>query len=76
MTAVDVPPPDSKLDIQIKGLPIRLWWSLVEAAQKQKVPLNYFIFRTLAEAVNFGADGDSYDLLVLEIKRSLEGDGQ
>lgn len=74
MTAVDVPPPDSKLDIQIKGLPIRLWWSLTEAAQKQNVPLSYFIFRALAEAVNFGDDGESYDMLVLEIKRSLEAE--
>jgi len=72
---VDVPSPDSKLDIQIKGLPIRLWWSLMEAAQKQGVPLNYFIFRTLAEAVDFGAEGEPYDILVLEIQRTLE-DGQ
>lgn len=72
MTTIDVPPPDSKLDIQIKDMPIRLWWSLIEAAQKQNVPLSYFIFRTLAEAVNFGDDGESYDLLVMVIKRSLE----
>ncbi len=72
MNPIDPPSPDSRLTIQFRGLPIRLWWKLMETAQKQKVPLSYLIFHTLAKAVDYGLEGDSYDLVVSEIKDKLD----
>jgi hypothetical protein len=71
----DMAPPalDQNLCIEIKNLPVRLWWKLMETAQARGVPLSYLIFQTLVEAVGYQGEEEPYDLVVREIKKSLGG---
>lgn len=67
------PAPDQAIAIEIKNLPVRLWWKLMETAQMRGVPLSYLIFHLLVDAVGYEQDGEPYDLVVREIRKTMEG---
>lgn len=71
MNQVDPPSPTSLVNLEIKGLPMRLWWKLMEDAQRRGVSLSYLIFQALVEKVGYDQEGEPYDLLVREIKETL-----
>lgn len=71
MNAVTPPRPDAVVTLQVKGMPVRLWWKLMETAQQQGVSINYLVFKTLVEAVGFNDEGESYDMVVKEIEQQL-----
>jgi hypothetical protein len=68
------PRPNTSVKVEMEGLPIRLWWKILETAQRQGVPSGYFIFRTLAEAVGYNQNTEDYDLVLKEIKEHLNVD--
>jgi hypothetical protein len=68
-----LPALDQTIGVEIKNLPVRLWWKLMETAQARKVPLSYLVFHILVEALGYQGDEEPYDLVVREIKKSLEG---
>ncbi len=66
------PSPDSRIDLEIKGVPIRLWWKLMEEAQRKKIGLSYLVFQALVEKVGFDPGEESYDLVVQELRQAME----
>ena len=73
MSISNTPPaPNSTIKLEIAGIPIRLWWKVMEIAQANKMSSAYFIFKTLAEAVGFNQEGESYDMVLKEIKDHLD----
>jgi hypothetical protein len=73
MEDLSAPAPDQAIGIEIKNLPVRLWWKLMETAQTRGIPLSYLIFQILVEAVGYDGEEEPYDLVVREIKKTLEG---
>lgn len=71
MAQVDVPDPTALVHLEIKGLPVRLWWKLMEEAQRRGVSLSYLIFQALVEKVGYDQTGEPYDLLVQQIQETL-----
>jgi hypothetical protein len=71
MPNIQPPSPGATVNIQLKGIPTRLWWKIMETAQKQGVSASYFIFRTLAEVLDYNQAGEDYDQLLREIKEQL-----
>lgn len=67
------PAPEQAIGIEIKNLPVRLWWKLMETAQSRGVPLSYLIFQILVEAVGYQGDEEPYDLVVKEIRKTIDG---
>lgn len=65
------PGPDKMVSLQLSGIPVKLWWKLQETAQKQGVSPGYLVFRLLADALVYEQEGESYDLLLKEIKEHL-----
>lgn len=65
------PPPDQMLSLSVSGIPMRLWWKLHETAQRQGVTPGYLVFKVLAEALDYEQKGESYDLLLKEMKNHL-----
>jgi hypothetical protein len=74
MTNLQPPAPNTAVRIELGGIPVRLWWKIMETAQRQGVPSGYFVFRTLAEAVGYNQGGEEYDLVLKEIKAHLDVD--
>ena len=72
MAPTSPPPPDQTISVEMKNLPVRLWWKLMETAQQRKVSLSYLIFNILVDAVGYSQEGEPYDLVVQEIKKALE----
>lgn len=72
MTRIDPPAPQTTIDIEGIKLPVRLWWKLVETAGKEGVSANYLVFRLLSEALDFDMEGESYDMVLDEIKTQLD----
>lgn len=74
MNNVNPPEPRATTTIGITGFPVRLWWKLLETAQLKGVSVNYLLLSILAQAVDYNTNGESYDLVVEEITRQLNGD--
>lgn len=73
MNNLDPPPkPNELITLEIRGLPVRLWWKLMETAQKKGTTINYLVFKLLVDAVGFNGENESYDLVVKEIERYME----
>lgn len=72
MAEHSLPAPDQTINVEIKNLPVRLWWKLMETAQQRKVSLDYLIFHLLVDAVGYDQDGEPFDLVVREIRKTLE----
>ena len=76
MSQIAPPRADQSISIEIKNLPVRMWWKLMETAQQRKVTLSYLVFKTLVDAVGYDQDAEPYDLVVREIEKALvEGGG-
>jgi hypothetical protein len=71
MKRIQPPASDDAVELALGGIPARLWWKIMETAQRQGVPASYFVFRTLAEAVGYNQEGESYDLMLREIREHL-----
>lgn len=72
METIKPPAPHATTEVNISGLPVRLWWKLLETAQHRGVSVNYLVLSILAQAVDFNPEGESYDLVVREIASCLE----
>lgn len=71
MDTYQAPAPDEKINVELKGMPLKLWWKVMEVSQKKRIPPAYFVFKTLAEAVDYDQENESYDLLLREIQQNL-----
>lgn len=68
----DTPPaPGSSMTLEIKNLPVKLWWKLMETARIKKVSVEYLLFRTLVDALKYDDQGESYDLVLEVIEKEL-----
>ncbi len=68
MVTLDPPGPQEMVALTIERLPVRLWWKLLETARQRRVSVDYLVFRLLAEGVGYNQGGESYDLVIKEIK--------
>ena len=71
MAKIEPPRPDSSIKVELT-IPVRLWWKLMETAQRKNMKLNYLLFKILADTAGFEGDQESYDLLLREIEDNLE----
>jgi hypothetical protein len=65
------PSPGKLISLRMSGIPVRLWWKIQETAHKQGVAPGYLVFKLLAEAMLYDQEGESYDLVLKEIKEHL-----
>ena len=71
MAKISPPSPDSVIKVEVT-MPIRLWWKLMETAQRRKMKLSYMLFNILTDAAGFDGDNESYDLLLKEIEDNMD----